>query len=103
MQCFNTRLQADSGRYEFSQISVKGNTALTAGLVTEPIINDADGTASFVEIVRTYPANQPRNFDEARGLVINDYQNLIEEKWIEQLKKKYPVKVNEKVLQSLLN
>ena len=43
-----------------------------------------------------------RSFEEARGLVINDYQNFLEEKWIVQLKKKYPVKVNEKVFQSLL-
>ena len=71
-------------------------------MVTEPLVNENDGTATFVKILRIYPANQQRSFEEARGLVINDYQNFLEEKWIEQLKKKYPVKVNEKVFQSLL-
>jgi peptidyl-prolyl cis-trans isomerase SurA len=96
------QVQADSGRYELDQIPVKNEGKLTEGTVTEPIVNDADGTASFVKIIHTYPAGQPRNFEESRGLVINDYQNFLEEKWIEQLKKKYPVKVNENVFQSLL-
>lgn len=95
-------IQTDSGRYELTQIPAKANTKLTEGMVTEPLINENDGTATFVKIIKIYPANQQRNFEEARGLVINDYQNFLEEKWIEQLKKKYPVKVNEKVFQSLL-
>jgi peptidyl-prolyl cis-trans isomerase SurA len=96
------QVQADSGRYELDQIPVKKNTKLTPGTVTEPLINEADGTASFVKIIHTYPGHQPRNFEESRGLVINDYQNFLEEKWITELKKKYPVKINEKVFQSLL-
>lgn len=96
-------IQIDSGRYELSQIPVQENIKLSEGMVTNPIGNTTDSTATFVKIVRLYPANQPRNFEEARGLVINDYQNFLEEKWIEQLKKKYPVKINEKVLQSLIN
>jgi peptidyl-prolyl cis-trans isomerase SurA len=30
-------------------------------------------------------------------MVMNDYQSAIEDKWIAQLKKKYPVKVNQEV------
>jgi peptidyl-prolyl cis-trans isomerase SurA len=71
--------------------------------VTEPLVNNADGTASFIKVIHVYPAHQPRSFEQARGLVINDYQNLLEDEWIKQLKKKYRVKVNEKVFQSMLN
>ena len=42
-------------------------------------------------------ANLQRSFEEAKGLVINDYQNILEEKWIADLKKKYPVKINDAV------
>ena len=95
-------IQTDSGRYELTQIPAKPNTKFIEGMVTEPLINENDGTATFVKIIKIYPANQQRDFEAARGLVINDYQNYLEEKWIEQLKKKYPVKVNEKVFRSLL-
>ena len=96
-----SKVQSDSGRYELTQIPAPPNTHFTAGLVTEPLVNDNDGTATFAQILKLYPANEPRNFEEARGLVINDYQGYLEEKWIEQLRKKYPVKVNEKVFQSM--
>jgi peptidyl-prolyl cis-trans isomerase SurA len=33
--------------------------------------------------------------------VINDYQVYLEELWVADLKKKYPVKVNKKVLRTL--
>lgn len=97
-----SQAQTDSGRYDLAQIPAKANTKFVEGMITEPLINKADGTATFVKILRIYPANQQRSFEEARGLVTNEYQNFLEEKWIEQLKKKYPVKVNEKIFQSLL-
>ena len=97
----NSQVQADSGRYELSQIPVKSKTDFTPGMVTEPVVNSGDGTSIFSMITKTYPANQQRSFADARGLVINDYQNLLEKKWVEELKKKYPVAVNEKVFQSI--
>ena len=95
-------VQADSGRFELAHIPVVDRTDFTIGLITLPVINKNDGSAVFTKIVKVYPGNEPRNFDDARGLVINDYQNKLEEKWIAQLKKEYPIKVNEKVFQSLL-
>jgi peptidyl-prolyl cis-trans isomerase SurA len=48
-----------------------------------------------------YTQPSPRSFEEARGLVMNDYQAKLEEEWIKRLKKKYPVKVNEGELRSI--
>ena len=98
----SSQIQADSGRYELSQIPATDRTNFKPGLVTVPVINSGDGTAVFSIIIKMYPENQQRSFEDARGLVINDYQNFLEKKWIEELKKKYPVKVNQKVFQSLL-
>ncbi len=43
----------------------------------------------------------PKTIDEAKGYVIADYQDYLEKEWIAELQKKYPVKVNKKVLKSL--
>ncbi|MBT1702645.1 peptidylprolyl isomerase [Chryseosolibacter indicus] len=43
-----------------------------------------------------------KTFVEARPKVITDYQSYLESKWIEQLKKKYSVKVNKKALQAII-
>jgi peptidyl-prolyl cis-trans isomerase SurA len=37
-----------------------------------------------------------KSFEEARAAVISDYQNYLEKTWLDVLKKKYPVKINDK-------
>lgn len=98
----NNTVQSDSGRYEFSQIALAEGIKPAPGIITPVSVNTTDGTAGFIKIVTLHRANEQRTFDEARGLVINDYQIILEEKWIEDLKKKYPVKIDDKVFQSLL-
>lgn len=44
---------------------------------------------------------QPEEVADVRGLVIADYQNYLEKKWIEELKAKYPVKINRKVYKKI--
>jgi len=97
----NAKVQADSGRYEVTQIPVNGAPNFAAGMITSPVVNKGDGTAVFTYILKTYPPGQQRNFPDARGLVINDYQSFLEQKWVAELTKKYPVSVNEKVLNSI--
>jgi peptidyl-prolyl cis-trans isomerase SurA len=40
---------------------------------------------------------QNKRLEEVRGVVISDYQKYLESNWIEQLKKDYPVVINEAV------
>lgn len=42
--------------------------------------------------------NAPEVMTDVKGLVTGDYQNQLESDWVEELKAKYPVIVNEKVL-----
>ncbi|MFH2096678.1 MAG: peptidylprolyl isomerase, partial [Bacteroidota bacterium] len=44
---------------------------------------------------------QPKSLDEARGLVTADYQTFLEEKWIAELRAKYKVTVDRKVLSTI--
>jgi peptidyl-prolyl cis-trans isomerase SurA len=95
-------IQGDSSRYELAQLPVKPGTALTEGAILEIVRNDANNSASFVKIIKLYPANMPRSFEEAKNLVINEYQQQLEGNWMKELLAKYPVKVNAAVFQSLL-
>ncbi len=45
--------------------------------------------------------DQPEEAADVRGLVTTDYQNALEKEWIEQLRKTYPVKINNKVLKKV--
>ena len=40
----------------------------------------------------------PEEMDDVRGQVTSDYQNMLEEQWVRELRKKYPVVVNRDVL-----
>lgn len=44
---------------------------------------------------------QPECADDVKVDVVNDYQIYLEQEWIKQLKAKYPVKINEKVLKQV--
>ncbi len=47
-------------------------------------------------------APRRKTFEEARGYVISDYQNYLEEQWVEQLKVRYPIRVEEATFQDLV-
>lgn len=97
---FDNDVMADSNRYELSQIPVVDRTNFTDDLTTAPVKNN-DGSYTFAYIIKVYPQEMQRSFDEARGIVINDYQAVLEQEWLDGLKKKYPVKVNEAVFSSI--
>lgn len=95
------KIQSDSGRYELSQLQLQTEKNIGPGFISNPVVNSGDNTSSFVKVLQLFPANQQRSFNDARGLVINEYQVYLEEKWIAELKKRYPVKVDEAVFKSL--
>ena len=43
-----------------------------------------------------------KKLSETKGQVISDYQGHLEDEWIKTLKRKYPIKVDDKVLQSMI-
>lgn len=93
-------ISVDSSRYELGQIPVVDRTNFTDNLVTVPVKNN-DGSYTFAYIIKVYNQEMQRSFEEARGIVINDYQAVLEAQWLAGLKKKYPVKVNEAVFNSI--
>jgi peptidyl-prolyl cis-trans isomerase SurA len=97
----NGMAQADSGRFEITQLPPSDQGTLKEGDFSSMNRNANDNSVIFAYIIKKYPTRMPRNYEQARGLAINDYQVFLEDQWVAELKKKYPVKVNESVLQSL--
>jgi peptidyl-prolyl cis-trans isomerase SurA len=96
------RVLADSARYESHHIPSATKVVFKPGMITEAVVNKEDNTASFAYILKVYPQPGQRSFEESRGLLINDYQAMLDEKWVDTLKKKYPVKINEEVLKTII-
>ncbi len=88
---------ADSSRFEISQLPTE-EKSISLNRLSSVVNNPNDGSSSFCYVTEVHPENEKRNFEEAKGLVINDYQLFLEEKWLNEQKKKYPVKVDEAVL-----
>jgi len=63
------------------------------------IYNYNDGFV-IVQVKEVLPETQ-KTLDEAKGLVISDYQAFKEEKWLKELAEKYKVVVNEKALKNV--
>lgn len=99
---FSEQVTTDSARFELSQLPKAQKDQIAKGTVTSPTVNTADNTTSFAYIINIYNKEEPRNFQDAKGLVINDYQAELEKTWIENLKKKYPVTVDQKVWSDLV-
>jgi len=96
------RAAIDSGRFELAQLPLADGEKPVAGKATAPLTNAFDNTITFACIVALRPPGEQRSFEEARGYVTNDYQQLLEQQWISRLKAKYPVKVNQAVWQQVL-
>lgn len=93
---------ADSGRFELSQLPLAAGAGISVGALTPSTKNESDSSVTFAYIIRLFPQREPRSFEDARGYVINDYQQYLENAWIAELRKKYPVKVNETVFKTML-
>ncbi len=53
-----------------------------------------------IKVKELLPA-QPKELNETRGRVISDFQDYIEKKWMQTLKQKYPVQINQHALETL--
>jgi peptidyl-prolyl cis-trans isomerase SurA len=55
---------------------------------------NADNRYYLIEVREVVPPG-PKKLEDIKGIVISDYQNFLEKEWIEELKEKYPVIINE--------
>lgn len=88
---------------EKSGVFEKGSDALPEGYSWKTGVSDIISSDKYYYVVKTdnvMPA-APKTLDEARGKVINDYQQHLESTWTESLKKEFTVKVNNDTFQKV--
>ena len=56
------------------------------------IFNDGQNQYTIIRIDKLIPSDN-KELNETRGEVVNDYQNLLEEEWVESLRVKYKIKL----------
>ncbi len=84
------------GYYQRGDNQYVDQTEWKVGEVNE-IASTVDQSTTIV-FIRELRAPEPKTLKEARGLVTSDYQVELEQQWVQSLKERYPVKINEKVL-----
>lgn len=87
-------VQITEGKFQKEDNPVLSKLTWRVGDYT--IMDDPTGKGRITYVV-IKSIEQPRSktLDEARGLVISDYQNELEKQWVASLRAKNPVKVNE--------
>jgi peptidyl-prolyl cis-trans isomerase SurA len=86
-----------------SKLFLKGDNAMldatgwTPGITNNQKVKDKIVFANIRKVMKP----TPKSYQEARGLVAGEYQQWLEKTWIDSLKKKYPVTIDQKVFDSL--
>jgi len=85
------KLKTETGYYKKEEKTILQKVPWSAGVHSA----ENNGMYYLAWIKNILPPGA-MSFEEARPAVISDYQTYLEKNWVQQLKKKYPVKVNEK-------
>lgn len=95
-----SRISQQSGRFEFSRFAADAS----AFPLEKPgrIFKNEDGTFSMAVALKLHPQTEAKSLDDARGFVVADYQDYLEKTWNQDLRNRYPVKVDEKTLKSII-
>ena len=82
--------------YEINSVKV-WNAAISDTLGAERLYEQIKDQFATGDSLNPY-----KPFDEVRAVVISQYQDKLEKEWVEELHRKYPVKINEEVFRTIL-
>jgi peptidyl-prolyl cis-trans isomerase SurA len=102
---FNTTEQAmiavEERTMEKTRARMIGRLPWNVGGMSDPIPVNRGSIYNFYKIEELIPPGQ-KSLGEARGYAVADYQDHLEAKWVEELRKTYKVKVDRKVFNNLV-
>lgn len=91
-------LQVKSGKFLKGDNDIIDSIPWVAGMTKD----FKHGASTVFVDVKQKISSQPKTLDEAKGLVTADYQAYLEKEWIDSLRAKYPVKVHQEVVDSMI-
>jgi len=74
-------------------------------IVWSESLKDSVGLELFYEVVKSNyldPEGNPKPLAEIRSAVLTEYQNKLETEWLNRLRQRYPVWINEELFESIL-
>ena len=91
-------MRIDSGKYE------KGTNDILNRIDWKPCkyylsLEDTD----YIVFIHKIDPQDQKSLEDARGDVTADYQKNLEEQWVDELKRKYQVMVNKKVIKEIIH
>jgi peptidyl-prolyl cis-trans isomerase SurA len=102
----NTSASADAvniqrGHFEFKTFKDVPQSDLADGKITNGV-KTSDGKYTVVKVEKVYNAPTNKTLEEARGYVVAEYQDYLEKQWNDQMRKKYPMKLNDDTFKSMV-
>ncbi len=85
------------GVYEIGDRELPSNFKAKAGISE---IFTENNSFLIVKVNKILPPG-PKQYEDVKGKVMSDYQNLVEKRWMDELRAKYKVEVNPKTLKKL--
>jgi peptidyl-prolyl cis-trans isomerase SurA len=102
---FNTAegvvVTSEEGLYEKGRNPITAKMLWKVGGMSLAEDNTRSRSVVFYKIEEIVPPG-PKTLNEARGYVIADYQDQLERDWVEGLRRKFKVQINQKIFDSLV-
>ena len=92
----------DTGRFEASELIGVGSSNAQAGFVSAIAKNESDESSTFIIVLKKYNDPSLKSFEQSKSFLINDYQQQLENNWIDSLKKRYPIVMNQQTIKAIL-
>lgn len=92
-------ISRQSGRFAFSQFPIDSKTLQTSK--ASAVYENKGQAYGVVFVHQLFPNTQVKSMDDAKGFIVADYQDYLEKQWEQQLKARYPLKINDKELNKL--
>lgn len=90
------------GHFEFIKFTDATRAEVTKAKPTTEPKKATDGSYTVVRVNEVFNEPSPKSLEDAKGYVVAEYQDYLEQQWNQQMRQKYPIKVSDDVLNAMI-